>query len=270
MTDYKMIAMDLDDTLLDKQLRIGNADREAIGQAKEAGVKVVLATGRMYRATLPYITELGLDTPAISYQGALVKKPDSGETLMHHPVPFDSAIRIIRAIKPYGYHINLYKDDNLLIARESPESRLYVSIAGVKPIEVGDLEEFLLKEQFNPTKVLAVAREEQLDEITPELKSLFGEKLHITKSKPHFLEFSHPLANKGHALAMVAGYYGISREEIIAVGDSYNDLEMLDYAGLGVVVANARDEIKARADYVTSANIEGGVAQVIHRFLGGR
>ncbi|GBF35531.1 Cof-like hydrolase [Desulfocucumis palustris] len=261
--------MDLDDTLLDKQLRIGDADREAIGRAQKAGVKVVLATGRMYRATLPYITELGLDTPAISYQGALVKKPDSGETLTHYPVPGDMAMKIIRAIKPYGYHINLYKDDDLLIAGESPESRLYVSVAGVKPIEVGDLEEFLLKERFDPTKVLAVAEEEQLDGISPELKSLFGEKLHITKSKPHFLEFSHPLANKGHALAMVAEYYGISREEIIAVGDSYNDLEMLDYAGLGVAVGNARDEIKDRADYVTLANTEGGVAHVIQRFITG-
>ncbi len=269
MTAYKMIAMDLDDTLLDKQLCISETNLSAIKLARESGVKVVLATGRMYRATLPYASELGLDTPAISYQGALVIKPDTGQVLLHRPVPMASALKIVRELKPYGYHINLYMDDNLFIARQSAESRLYKSISGVEAIEVGDLEEFLLEKQFDPTKVLVVAREEQLDEIAPGLKSLFGENLHITKSKPHFLEFSHPQATKGHALAEVAGYYGIAREEIIAVGDSYNDLEMLDYAGLSAVVDNARDEIKAKADFVTSANTDGGVARVIRRFITG-
>lgn len=269
LTAYKMIAMDLDDTLLDQQLCISETDRMAIELAQKIGVKVVLATGRMYRATLPYVAELGLDTPAISYQGALVKKPDTGEILLHRPVPMAMAIKIIRELKPYGYHINLYMGDELIIARESPESRLYTSISGVEAAEVGDLEDFLIKKQFDPTKVLVVAREEQLDEISPGLKLLFGENLHITKSKPHFLEFSHPRATKGHALAVVAGYYGITRDEIIAVGDSYNDLEMLAYAGLGVVVANARDEIKAKADYVTGANTDGGVAGVIRRFITG-
>jgi Cof subfamily protein (haloacid dehalogenase superfamily) len=267
LTTYKMIAIDLDDTLLDKKLRIGEADRRAIELAQKAGVKVVLATGRMYRATLPYVQELGLDTPAISYQGALVKKPDTGQVLYHRPVPMDSALKIIREVRPYGYHINLYMDDDLIVAGDSPENRLYESISGVKAVEAGDLEDFLITKRFDPTKVLAVAREEQLDEIAPGLKSLFGEKLHITKSKPHFLEFSHPQATKGHALEVVAGYYGIAREEVIAVGDSYNDLEMLDYAGLAVVVANARDEIKAKADFVTGANTDGGVARVIRRFI---
>lgn len=267
MSIYKMIAMDLDDTLLDKQLRINDTDKLAIERAKRAGVKVVLATGRMYRATLPFARKLELDTPLITYQGALVKNPDHGDTVLHHPVPMDCALEVLERVKPFGYHVNLYRDDNLIIAGESPESRIYESISGVKAIEVGDLSNYVLEEKFDPTKVLVIAREEQLDQLAPELKTVFGEKLHITKSKPHFLEFSHPRANKGEALAAVAGYYGIGREEVIAVGDSYNDLEMLDYAGLGVVVDNARAEIKARADFITCANTEGGVARVINRFI---
>jgi len=115
--------------------------------------------------------------------------------------------------------------------------------------------------------VVVVTREELIESLLAEVRPLFWDKLHITKSKPNFLEFSHLLGNKGDALAAIAGHYGVARNEIIAVGDGYNDLEMLDYAGLGVVVGNARPEIKERADYVCRTNDECGVAEVVEKFI---
>lgn len=265
--EYRMLATDLDDSLLDDQFRITPADREAIFRAVKAGIKVVLATGRMFRSALPYALELGLDTPLITYQGAYVGFPRGGEVLYHRPVPYDLALELLERLTPLGYHTNIYIDDQLLVDKVTEESRVYWVISGIKPIEVGNLAAYMRRVRREPTKVLVVSSEENLDRLWGELNGVFGGRLHITKSKPYFLEFMHPGVTKAGALQAVATRYGIDRERIIAVGDSYNDLEMISYAGLGVVVANARDEIKSKADFVTGANTEGGVARVIRRFI---
>ena len=267
MLTYKMIAMDLDDTLLNDEWRINPRDKEAIFRAKEAGVLVLLATGRMYGAALPYAMELNLETPLIVYQGALIIKHHTEEILFHHPIPMEQAVAVLETVKPYGYHINLYRKNELIIAHETPESLRYEAMSGCKATVVGDLSCYVKENSFDPIKILVAAKEEQLDALIPKLQQQFGAQLHIAKSKPYFLEFSHPLANKGHALATMAHYYGIDREEIIAVGDGFNDIEMLSYAGLGAVVDNARDSIKAVADYITASNNQGGIAQVIQTFI---
>lgn len=266
MTEYKLLATDLDDSLLDDHYSITATDRKAIERAIGAGIRVVLATGRMYRSALPYALELGLDSPLITYQGAYVRFP-SGNVLYHRPVPFETAVELLERLKATGYHTNIYIDDNLLVERLDREAGIYRAISGVEPVVVGDLALYLKEVRREPTKVLVVAPEERIDSLSGEMKGVFGESLYITKSKPFFLEFMHSGATKGKALQAVAEHYGISPAGIIAVGDSYNDLEMLKYAGLGAVVANAREDIKKRADYVTRANTDGGVAGVINKFI---
>ncbi|ACV64638.1 Cof-like hydrolase [Desulfofarcimen acetoxidans DSM 771] len=265
MSKYKFVAIDLDDTLLDKDLKISERARQAISRAKDRGVLVTLSTGRMYRSALPYARELEIDLPIITYQGALVKNPGTGETLAHYPLPLDYARQVISRGKSLGYHINVYVNDNLYIEKENPHSARYEKISGIAAQPVGDLSDFLNRE--DPTKVLISAEEQQLDALMEEFGRKFGANVHITKSKPYFLEFSHPLATKGHALSVLAGKYGVLREEVMAVGDSYNDLEMIDYAGLGVIVANARKDLKEHADYVTAASSGDGVAEAIEKFI---
>lgn len=264
---YKLVALDLDDTLLGKDLKVAKATREVLSEVMNRGVHVTLATGRMFRSSLPFARELHINGPLITYQGALVKHSGSGEVLYHRPVPLELALDVIRRVKKYGYHINIYVDDFLYVARDTEEGRRYAALSRIPLEVVGDLERFLTAKKQDPTKVLVVSQEHLLDELAAELKPVYGESLHITKSKPHFLEFSHPSATKGHALKAVAGYFGVSREEVMAVGDSYNDLEMIAWAGLGVVMGNAREEIKARADYVTLSNEEDGVGHVLRKFV---
>ena len=261
------MALDLDDTLLDARLKIPERSRTAIGTAREAGVRVTLATGRMFRSAVPYARELGVEDYLITYQGALVRHAVTGETLFHRPVPLAEALEVLALVKPYGYHINIYLDDSLYVAEHTRESEQYGAMSKIPVEAVGDLAIFLEKRRQDPTKVLVVSQEEKLDQLAQVVRPVLGSRLHITKSKPHFLEFSHPLANKGDALASIAGHYGIKQEEIIAVGDGYNDVEMIDYAGLGVVVGNARPEIKERADYVCCSNEECGVAEVVEKFI---
>jgi len=264
---YKLLAVDLDDTLLDANLNVPGRSRRAIALALQAGVRVTLATGRMYRSALPFARQLGVEDYLITYQGALVRHAATGEVLFHRPVPLDLALEVLALVKRYGYHVNIYLDDFLYVAEHRPESARYAAHSRIPLEAVGDLAAFLKERGQDPTKVLVVAREEQLDELAAEARPLFGGGLHITKSKPHFLEFSHPLGNKGYALAAIAAHYGVEREEIIAVGDSYNDIEMIEYAGLGVVVSNARPEIRERADFVCPSNEECGVAEVVERFI---
>lgn len=264
MSKYRMLAIDLDDTLLNCRLEISPLTKEYIGRAREAGVHVTLATGRMYRSAQPYARELGLDLPLITYQGALVKEALSEEVLLHRPVPLELAREAIRLVNRLGYHINVYVNDQLYVEKITPEAEKYRQISGVPVYPVGDLLKFL---DQDPTKVLVVGDEAKMDQLWKDMGKHFGDSLHVTKSKPHFLELSHPLATKGHALDILAKGWGLNREQIIAIGDSYNDLEMVEYAGLGVIMGNANDEVKGRADYVTCSNEEDGVAEVIKKFI---
>jgi len=267
--NYRLIATDLDDTLLDDRWKISPVDREAIKKALSAGVKIVFSTGRMYRSALPYALDLALDTPLITYGGAYVRFSGTEKILYNRPLPFDLAVKLLERIASTGYHTNIYVNDSLLVEKLTDEIRLYQSISGIEPVPVGDLTAYLRVGRYDPTKVLVVAGEDDLDRLIPALENEFGGSLHMTKSKPYFLEFSHPAVNKAAALQKVAEYYGIARENIIAVGDSYNDLEMIEYAGLGVAVANAREDIRERADFVTCANTEGAIAGVVNKFIFG-
>ena len=266
MFKYKFVAIDLDDTLLDHDLKISDRARQAIGRAKEAGSYITLSTGRMYRSAVPYARELEIDIPIITYQGAMVKNPRSSEILAHYPLPLEYARNVISRVKSLGYHINIYINDTLYIEKRTAHSDRYEKISGIVGQPVGDLLTFL---EEDPTKVLISAEEHQLDILSEEFSSVFEKNVHITKSKPYFLEFSHPLATKGYALSVLAEKYGVLREEVIAIGDSYNDLEMIDYAGLGVIVNNARQEVKKHADYVTTTPSGDGVAEVIEKFVFG-
>ena len=264
MQEYKLIAVDLDDTLLDEQLNITGPVKAAVSLALAAGVKFTFATGRMFRSAKPYAEALGLTIPLITYQGALVKNPLTGEEFLYRPLPLDYAREIIAYIHTLGYHLNVYLDDRLYMERDTPEGRRYAAIAQVAPEYAGDFLQFLDRP---PIKLLTIAEEGLLDRLSAVLTPLYAGKVHISKSKPYFLEFSHPQATKGYALQTLAESYGIKREEVIAIGDSYNDLEMLEYAGLGVMVANARESLKAKADYVTGAPNGDGVAEVIEKFI---
>ncbi|MHB1167151.1 MAG: Cof-type HAD-IIB family hydrolase [Carboxydocellales bacterium] len=262
MNRYKLIAIDLDDTLLNSQLKISPRSKALIQQLRAQGVVVTLSTGRMFLSSRPIAMELALDIPLITYQGALVKNCLSGETLIHRTLAIEYSREIINIAREKQFHLNLYLEDQLYMEELSPEGEAYARLAGVPVCLVPDLT--LLTGE--PTKLLLIGEETSLDQLQAVLKPHFAGTVHITKSKPYFLEFTHPLANKGDALAELAKHYGIAQEETMAIGDSFNDLEMLAYAGLGVAMGNARQEIKDRADYVTATNEQDGVAEALQKF----
>jgi Cof subfamily protein (haloacid dehalogenase superfamily) len=225
---------------------------------------VIVATGRMYRAVLPYLEEAGLDDPVICYQGAVVANPRTGEFLRHLPIPREHALEAMDAVIAAGFHLNCYVDDTLYVAQITSEARAYADFQHIEIHAVGDLREWL---RADPTKLVAVGDPAALDELEAELKPRFAGTLFVSKSLPHFLEFAHPNVSKGTGLQFVAELLGFRADETVACGDGENDRELLDWAGFGVAVANAHADILARADLVVPPVTDEGVAVLLEAYL---
>ena len=241
--------------------------RAAIARARTAGVHVIVVTGRMFRSVRPYLDEAGLDEPVVCYQGAVVADPRSGTFLRHVPIPRADALEAIDAVVEAGFHVNCYVDDSLYVAEVTPEARSYSGFQGLDLHEVGDLHTWL---HDDPTKLVAVGDPDALDALEDVLKPRFAGKLFVSKSLPHFLEFAHPDVNKGSGLQFVADLLGFTAEQTVACGDGENDRELLDWAGFGVAVANAHEDILARADLVVPDVEEEGVATLLDAYLDSR
>ncbi|HKB94083.1 MAG TPA: HAD family hydrolase [Gaiellaceae bacterium] len=238
--------------------------RAAIAGARAAGVHVIVATGRMFRAVRPYVAEAGIDDPVICYQGAVVADPVSGEFLRHVPIPLPVAREIVDAVVERGFHLNCYVDDLLYVAEVTPEARRYADFQHLEIHAVGPLAAWL---SAPPTKLVAVGDEHALDELEAELKPRFAGRAFISKSLPYFLEFAHPDVSKGAGLQFVADRLGFDAAHTAACGDGENDRELLDWASFPVAVANAHDEILERAKLVVPSVDDEGVAVVLETYL---
>lgn len=261
-----LVALDLDDTLLDSGLRISPRCIQTIRAVKQKGVIVTIATGRMFKSALPYASQLGIDVPLITYQGAWIKNSGSGEVLYYCPVDRSYAQLIFDFFERCGVHYHSYFDDTLCMERVGEEGQYYAQIAGVQPVIVESLKSEL--ETREPMKIMGITfNEKMLLDMELCLKNRFGRELYITRSKPDFLEVMNRQATKSNALQVIARHYGIDRTNVMAIGDSYNDVDMLEWAGLGVAMGNSHRDVKEAADFVTTSNEEEGVAEALTRFV---
>ena len=238
--------------------------RAAIAATRAAGIHFVLVTGRMFRAVRPYALEAGLDDPVVCYQGAVVAEPVSGRWLRHVPIPLDLARETIAAVNEEGFGLNCYVDDELYVAEVTPEARRYADFQHLQLHAVGNLLDWLDKP---PTKLVVIEDPEVLDDLEQRMVARFDGRLYISKSLPYFLEFASPDVTKAAGLDFLSEHLGFSREGTVAFGDGENDIELVDWAGYGVAVANAHERVKAVADFVCPSVEEEGVAQVLEAFL---
>jgi Cof subfamily protein (haloacid dehalogenase superfamily) len=262
---YKLIAVDLDDSLLGSDLEISQENKRALFTAREKGVLITVATGRMLDSALPYIKELNIDIPVITYQGAYIKDTQTGETLVRKPVPRELAAGILEECKKLNLHVQFYNENSYFFEKDNEFSRFYQRMTGIQGKETENLLQLLEREE--PIKLLVIDNQDRIREMFAYFKELFGRNLQISFSRPEYLEFTNAEATKGNALAVLGQMLDISREEIIAIGDSHNDISMIEYAGLGIAMGNAIDELKHHADYVTKGNDENGVAEAVERFI---
>ncbi len=260
----RLIAIDIDDTLITDQLVIPEACKDAITKARAHGVRVVLATGRMLDSTVPFAKELGLTEPLICYNGALVQASSNGSPIIHHPIPLELAREIVALAQGEGLHVNVYLDGSMYVAELNEYTEFYISFTKAEAHPVGDLLAFMDRP---PTKLLYVCEIEAAEKWREVLQETYQGRLEVFRSKPQYVEFTSRGVSKGSALRELAGIYGLVPAEVMAIGDSFNDVSMLEYAGIGVAVANAPEAVRSKADYVTASNEECGVAEAINRFV---
>lgn len=261
----RLLAIDLDGTLINDVLQMAPRDEEAVKAAVAAGVHVVLATGRMFRSALPYAERLGLHGPMINYQGAVVRDLGTGEVWYRCELTVAMQQRVLAFAEPRDLHVNVYVDEEIYTARARPEADLYAKIALVPYHVVGSLSRWI---RGAGTKMVMV-------ELDPErvplriagLDAWMAGVATVTRSLQWFVEVVNPDASKSRALAMVADRLHVPRAEVCAIGDNKNDQDMIAWAGLGVAMGTSPPEVKAIARYVTTTPEEAGVADVIERFV---
>ena len=264
MTNYRLVAMDLDDTLLTDDLLVTETTTAALERAVQQGVFLTIATGRGFASAQRIARQIGLNVPIITYQGSKIRNLLDDQVLYERSVPIEASRKLYDFTREHGLHLQVYINDELISFNEGPHIEEYARLSNIP---------YKVEPDFNRlpagahTKLVIIDDPAKLDALIPMLKTMMGEEVHITKSKASFLEFLHREGTKGHALRYLAEHYGFTMAETIAIGDAWNDREMIEAAGLGVAMGNALPELQAIANYVTHSNHEDGVRHVIEKFV---
>lgn len=265
MTSIRLLALDLDGTVVSPDLRVDERDVEALGRAEAAGITVVACTGRPFPGAMIWIRRLGLHGPFVCYQGAQIRTPD-GSTLLDQGLPREVAAAVIRYCDERDLHVQAYRDDELIVARDRPEARDYAHHAGMEMHVVGDLAAAL-----GPTtpKLVIVAPSATVDRTLPELQQTFEDDVYAATSMPTYLEVTRKGATKSRALSVLCQNLGIDRSATAAAGDGRNDIPMLEWAHLGVAIAGSRPEVLAAAQGRTVPAPGGaGMVALVDALLG--
>ncbi len=267
MSSIKLIAIDLDGTLLVNSVDISEENVAAIRAAVAQGIIVAIATGRPHFGAVQLVEPLGLgDVPIISYNGAVIRKPGETTPMAEWPLAADVAFDIVRWCIERRLHTHYYFDDVMHVTRFSYWARLYKHRTGIVGVPVGDMRQFDGK---SPTKILICVEPEKLPAVLEEAQAQFAGRAYVTRSMPEYVEFLNPEASKGNALRWLADHFGIALSETMGIGDMLNDLPLITESGLGVAMVHAQDEVKQAAQYVTTDDYTG-VAEAINKFVLGK
>lgn len=272
---FRLVALDMDGTLLDDRLQVSPRNAQAIRAGLAAGVRFVLATGRPFRSARPYAQALGLDVPLICYNGAVVREAISGAGHLLQPIPRGVAAAVAGFLEERGLYVKVYAGDVLYVSEPSAETLWFSEAYGIPYEVVGALAPFLAGAPGGegprcpepPAMMVMRAEPPAVTALAAELRARWGAEIACYRPSPWGIDIVRRGVSKGRALARLAAAWGIDRREVLAVGNADNDLEMIAWAGCGVAVANASPELVAAADWVTADNNSDGVALALERFV---
>lgn len=268
-----MIFLDLDGTLLDDEKRIPQINREAINEALTQGHKVIVCTGRPLSSAIKLLPLFGMDQPgcyAITYNGGLIYDAGEKKAVYKKTLPLDQVKYVFEKAYEYGrIHIQTYTDEGFICEHDTKEGQDYERVTKTNRKVVKNIFEELNGQE--PCKMLAIAYDCDRHHIEGFRESLLAYsegKMNVCFSNYEYLEFMPAGINKGNSIKWMCDHLNIPLENTIAVGDAENDITMIQAAGIGAVMKNAGDDIKAYGDYITEKdNNEGGVAEVIKKFM---
>jgi hypothetical protein len=269
--DIQLLVLDIDGTIAGKSNDVREPVKQAIQKAQAKGIQVAIATGRMYCSALRFHQEVGSTLPLLAYQGAWIQDPATQKLYQHLPVSRTTAAQLLDYFETDALltllSVHFYINDQLYVRQVTPETQIYAQRADIVPIPVGDLRKVLTSE---PTKVLALSDDTAIiEQLLGSLRKQYTPaELYLTKSVATFFEATNPAANKGAAVRYLAEeILGLRAQNVMAIGDNFNDVEMLEYAGLGVAMGNAPLAVQAIAQWVAPSVEHDGAAAAIEAFV---
>ncbi len=252
--DIRLIVVDVDGTIAGSSNEVNQPVIEAIAAVQSRGIPVALCTGRMYRSAGRFHKAINSTLPLITYNGAWIQEPDGGKLHRHIPIPEEYALDLLDYLEQPQWRaelsINFYVDDTLYVRELSVETEIYRKRSGITAIAVGDLRTLAPK---GTTKILAMGEDPAIiDRLWTDLQIRYRDGgLYFTQSTPSCFEITHRHATKGNATKFLAEeLLGLKAENVMAIGDNFNDVTMLTYAGFGVAMGNAPPEVKEIAHWV--------------------
>lgn len=269
----RLVALDLDGTLVDDDLRLPPRTAATVRAVVERGVHVALVTGRMTSSALPYAREMGLRAPLVGLQGAVIREmpaPGSarrGRLVRHLPLPGRVAIEALAWCRAAGLAAHLNHLEQLVVAADDEKADDYSAWSPGRIRVVPDLAAWI---RHPVTKVISVSEPPTAMASLPAARAAFAGRADATVSHPMFLEFVAPGVNKGRAVRYLARRLGVDRRAVLAIGDQVNDLEMIAEAGLGVAMAGAPPEVRSAARMTAPPIAEAGAAAVLEELVLGR
>ena len=269
--DIRLLVLDIDGTIAGQSNDIREPVKQAIRSAQAKGIQVAIATGRMYCSALRFHQEVGSTLPMLAYQGAWIQDPATQKIYQHLSVSRTTAEQLLDYFETDALRsllsVHFYINDQLYVREVTSETEIYAQRADIQPIPVGDLRKTLTTE---PTKVLALSDDTAIiDQLLGSLRKQYTPaELYLTKSVATFFEATNPAVNKGAAVRYLAEeILGLKAQNVMAIGDNFNDVEMLAYAGLGVAMGNAPADVQAIANWVAPDVEQDGAAAAIEAFV---
>jgi Cof subfamily protein (haloacid dehalogenase superfamily) len=266
-----LIALDIDGTLIGEDYALGPRTRAAVAEAMAAGVHVSLVTGRMSTSALPFARELGLVDPIVAYQGGLIRelppREDDlrlGRLLSHRPLPAAAAREAIAWARSVGLGVHINHLERFVIQADDPRAEDYSSFLGARAVVVPDLVAWV---QRPVSKVLAPAVDPIPEAVLSDVRRRFSGRAGLTLSHPRFLEFLGVGVSKALGVRFLARRARVPMSRILAIGDQFNDLEMLAEVGHGAAMPTAPAAVLAAARYTAPPLEDEGAAQMIERLV---
>jgi Cof subfamily protein (haloacid dehalogenase superfamily) len=267
MGAYRVVVADLDGTIRSRALGITPGVQAAVAAAQARGTRVCVATGRMWPSAAPWIRRIGADSPAILYNGGQVLDFAAGRVLFERRLDravARAALAVIRREPEARVHV--YLGDRVHVERPDPLTAAYAADDGIGVTVVPDLDGLLTAD---PHKMLLIGPPARMAALGEVIRGA-GLPVHAVQSEPHYLEILPPGVSKGAALAPMLEALGVEAADVVAVGDNWNDLEMIEAAGLGVAMGHAPAGVRERADRVVGTSDEEGFRQALEQFVLGR
>lgn len=265
----KLVAIDIDGTLLNSNRKISLKVKETLQRANENGMSIVLCTGRPLPGVKEQLTELNLygdNDYVITYNGSLVQATKSNEIISQYTLSHNDFLEIELMSRAVGAHLHAIDDQTIYTTnRDIGKYTVHEAYLVDMPLKYRTVEE--MTPDMSIIKMMMIDEPEVLDKAISQLPDEFIEKYTTVKSTDFYYEILNKKASKGNALAKLAEHLGIAQSETMAIGDNENDLSMIEYAGIGVAMGNATESVKRAADIQTTSNDEDGVAEILLKYM---